>query len=68
MEKESFGQKITRLREEKGLTKQELADKAGITGANVRVIERGLLKTHLRADTIAKLAKALDVDYEELEY
>lgn len=67
MEKETFGEKIKRLREAKGLTKQELADKAGLTGANIRIIERGLMKTRVRADTIGKLAAALDVEYDELE-
>jgi transcriptional regulator with XRE-family HTH domain len=67
MEKETFGEKIKRLREAKGLTKQELADKAGLTGANIRIIERGLMKTRVRADTIGKLAAALGVEYDELE-
>ena len=64
---ETFGQKVARLRKGKGLTRKQLADKAGITTANVRIIEKDLVKTRIRPSTVVALARSLDVEYEYLE-
>ena len=40
-EAEKFGAVVRRLREEKGLTQEELAERAGISATYVGFIERG---------------------------
>ena len=58
------GDKIRRLRDERALTQEELADKARITVAALSRIERNHAEP--RPKTRRKLAKALDVDPAEL--
>ena len=64
---ETFGQRVMRLRNERNLTRKELADKSGITTANIRIIEKDAFKKRLRVSTVMSLAKALEVEYEDLE-
>ena len=51
---------LRRLREKRGLLLPELASLAGLAPNTVNYIERGV--TAPRADTLAKLATALNVD------
>ena len=59
-----FGLKVRSLRQEKGLSFQQLADKAGLSLSYVHDIETG--KKFPKADKIIALAKTLGVDYDYL--
>jgi len=59
-----FGLKVKSLRQEKGLSYQQLADKAGLSLSYVHDIETG--KKFPKADKILSLAKTLGVDYDYL--
>lgn len=59
-----FGLKIKALRQSKGLSYQQLADKAGLSISYVHDIETG--KKFPKADKIIALAKTLGVDYDYL--
>jgi transcriptional regulator with XRE-family HTH domain len=52
------------LRGEKGWTTEQAAKKAGLTYDSLSRIERGI--AHPRASTLVRLAKAYDVEAEEL--
>jgi transcriptional regulator with XRE-family HTH domain len=58
------GDKVRRLRDERALTQEELAEKAGITVAALSRIERNSAEP--RAKTRRRLAEALGVDPREL--
>ena len=58
------GDKVKRLRDERALTQEELADKAGLTVAALSRIERN--NAEPRPTTRRKLAEALNVDPSEL--
>ncbi len=60
----SFGSKIKRLRTEKHLSQQKLADLVGINQTFISAIERDEKKP--RFDVLTKLANALDVPIGEL--
>jgi transcriptional regulator with XRE-family HTH domain len=65
---ETFGQRVTRFREKLGITKAELAERAGFTPAYITTIEQG---TRLKGggkhqDAAQKLAAALGVGVDEL--
>lgn len=62
--KESMGQRIARLRKERGYTQVELAEKIGIIQALVSDYERDKLRPH--AEMVARFARALDVSADEL--
>lgn len=55
-----MGNRIKRLREEKGMTLEELGDKVGVGKSTVRKWETGMI-ANMKRDKIAKLADALDV-------
>jgi predicted ATPase/DNA-binding XRE family transcriptional regulator len=55
---EPFGGWLKRLRQAAGLTQEELAEKAGISGRTVSDAERGL-RTSVYADTARRLSSAL---------
>ncbi|WP_290708382.1 helix-turn-helix transcriptional regulator [Flavihumibacter sp. CACIAM 22H1] len=59
-----LSQKISTARKIKGLTQEELADKAAITARTIQRIESG--ETRPRPYTLKTLAAALDIPYEEL--
>ncbi len=59
-----FGLKVKVLRQEKGLSYQQLAEKTGMSLSYVHDIETG--KKFPKADKILSLAKALGVDYDYL--
>lgn len=53
------GQAIQRIRKERGLTQEQLADKAAITSNTVSRLERGLIVPAL--PTLVDICNALDV-------
>jgi len=58
------GKVIARRRQANGLSERELAERAGITAARVRLIERG--RDHdLRFSTVVAIAAALGADWGE---
>jgi transcriptional regulator with XRE-family HTH domain len=61
---ETFGERLARLRKERGYTQVELAEKIGITQALMTDYERGKLR--LNAEMICRLAQALDVSADVL--
>jgi transcriptional regulator with XRE-family HTH domain len=60
-----FGNYLKQLREQKGLTINQLASLAGISGAQISRIENGLRGVPKPA-TLRKIAEATEVSYEEL--
>ncbi|MBW4083863.1 helix-turn-helix transcriptional regulator [Paenibacillus sp. S150] len=62
---EKFGNYLKQLREHKGLTINQLAALAGISGAQISRIENGLRGVPKPA-TLRKIAEAAEVSYEEL--
>lgn len=61
---ESFGQRLARVRKERGYTQVELAQKIGIIQALVSDYERDKLRPY--GDMVARFALALDVSADEL--
>ena len=59
-----FGQKISDLRKELGITQDELAFRAGISPSYMSAIERGITDTTI--STAKRLAKALSTEVKEL--
>jgi transcriptional regulator with XRE-family HTH domain len=62
--KESLGQRIARLRKERGYTQIDLAKKIGITQALVSDYERNRLRPH--HEMVIRFALALEVSADEL--
>jgi transcriptional regulator with XRE-family HTH domain len=62
--KETMGQRIARLRKERGYTQAELAEKTGIIQALISDYERDKLRLH--AEMVIRFAQALDVSTDEL--
>lgn len=56
--------RLQQIRETRALSRKDLADKAGVNESTIYRAERG--ETRLRPSTIRKLAKALDVEPDEL--
>ena len=63
---ESFGCRLKSLRERKGLTQKQLAEKTGMFTTVISRLENSDVNPQLK--TIELLAKALDVDISELRY
>lgn len=61
---ESFGQRLMRLRKERGYTQESLAAKVGIIQELVSSYERNKLRMH--AELIVRFALALDVSSDDL--
>jgi len=61
---ETVGQRVARIRKERGFTQNELADKIGIIQTIVSAIETNALK--LSAEMAARFALALGVSADEL--
>lgn len=55
--------RILQLRLSKGLTQEQLAERADIDASVISRIERGS-RTNLRLNTLSKIVDALDIDYE----
>jgi len=64
MGEETIGQRIARLRKERGYTQIELADKIGIVQNLISDYERD--KLGLRADMVVRFAHALEVSSDEI--
>ena len=64
MSEERLGLELRRIREERGLTVEELAEKSGVSATTIRDLERGARAP--RGDTIAKLAKPLGLTFDEV--
>lgn len=62
--RESIGQRLARLRKERGVTQKDLAAKLGLTQPFISQYERGDLRLH--GDLIVRIAKALHVSSDEL--
>jgi transcriptional regulator with XRE-family HTH domain len=62
--RKDFGKHLRKLREEKGWTQEELADRAGMHFTYIGQIERGVRNPSLV--NLYKLARALKVDSGEL--
>lgn len=60
----AFGLNLRRIREGKGFTQEDLAEKANLAVSTVGRIETGSFNSSI--STIAILAKALNVDKKEL--
>lgn len=59
-----LNENIKRIREEKGMTQKQLADKVGISGAFMSLIEKGT--NNPSEENLQKIANALDVPIEIL--
>ena len=64
-ERERIGKIIAAMREEKGLSPTELAEKAGITASNITRIENG--KYNVGIDILAKISSAMDAEVTIIE-
>jgi transcriptional regulator with XRE-family HTH domain len=60
----AFGKRLRELREVRGWTQEELAEKAGMNWLQVGHIERGASDPKL--STIVRLARALKAEYSDL--
>ncbi len=65
MSSRKLGPVLRRLREKKGLTMQQLADRAGVTDAYIAMLETGKRKNPSLA-TLRRIAKALKVKVGDL--
>lgn len=61
---ESFGSLLRRLRLARGLTQEELAERAGLSARGISDLERGL-RLHPLQETFERLAAALDLPGED---
>ena len=61
---EQVGPELRRIKEERGLTVKELAEKSGVSASTIRAVERGTREA--RGDTVAKLAKPLGLTFDEV--
>ena len=60
-----FGQRVKKLREQRGLTQQQLADRAGLTNDTISNYERGR-RTDPPVSVVYAVANALDVTVDDL--
>ncbi len=65
METNSLGQKIKRLRTKLGLSQDDFARKADVPYTTLTKVETGVIKKP-SVFVVSKIAKALNVDIEEL--
>ncbi len=61
---ERVGLELQRIREERGLTVEELAQKSGVSVTTIRVAERGPREPS--DDTVARLARPLGLTFDEV--
>ena len=64
MAKETFGQRLSRIRKEKGFTQNEIADKVGVTSQAVSKWENDLASPDI--DILLKLSEIFDISIDEL--
>lgn len=60
----AFGKNVAAMRQKRGLTQDQLADKTGLSIDTVGAIEQG--RRWARLTTLHKLAKGLNVSIDEL--
>jgi transcriptional regulator with XRE-family HTH domain len=65
METNSLGQKIKKLRQKLGLSQDDFARKADVPYTTLTKVETGVIKKP-SVFVVSKIAKALNVDIEEL--
>ena len=63
-DKEALGQRLARIRKERGLTQNDVAQRTGLIQTLVSDYERGRLR--LAADMIVRFAVALEISTDEL--
>jgi transcriptional regulator with XRE-family HTH domain len=61
---DQLGVELRRIREERGLTVEELAEKSGTSESTIRAVESG--KREAREDTVAKLGRQLGLTFDEV--
>jgi transcriptional regulator with XRE-family HTH domain len=59
-----LGLELRRIREERGLTVEGLAEKSGVSVTTIRSVESGAREA--RGDTVAKLARPLGLTFDEV--
>ena len=64
MAKETFGQRLSRIRKEKGFTQNEIADKVGVTSQAVSKWENDLASPDI--DILLQLSEIFDISVDEL--
>jgi len=64
MDNKAVGRRIKEARQEKGLTQEQLAERAGVSPTYISVIERGLKSPQL--DTFVPVCNALGVSADTL--
>jgi transcriptional regulator with XRE-family HTH domain len=64
MSEERLGQELRRIREEGGLTVEELSEKSGVSATTIRGVEVGTREA--RGGTVAKLARPLGLTFDEV--
>ena len=64
MSEKRLGLELRRIREERGLTVEGLAEKSGVSVTTIRGAERGAQEA--RGDTVAKLARPLGLTFDEV--
>lgn len=62
-EKDRFGERLRELREQAGLSRQELAERAGLKMSRIRDLEQGV--NIPRWDAVVALSRALGVSCED---
>ncbi|MGQ9498368.1 MAG: helix-turn-helix domain-containing protein [Desulfotomaculales bacterium] len=62
--KKVFGQNVRRLRKRRGISQEELADRAGLHRTYIGSVERG--ERNISLENIVAIARALDVSLAEL--
>ena len=61
-----FGQRVKKLRDERGWTQQELADRAGLTNDTISNYERGKRGALPPLRTVQAIARAFEVPLSDL--
>jgi transcriptional regulator with XRE-family HTH domain len=64
IDQKTIGQRLARIRKQKGYTQKTLADKMGLIQALVSAYELG--KIRLNAEMVVRFAKALEVSADEI--
>ena len=62
--KKQFGEKIKRIRKQRGLTQEKLSEMIDISPRNLSGIEKGIY--FVKADTLEKILTALNITAEDL--
>ena len=61
---EWLGLELHRIREERGLSVEDLAEKSGMSVTTIKAVESGTREA--RGETVANLAKALGLSFDEV--